>query len=87
MINKVKEKELFDNNFSFDNTLTDKQKRKIEAKYKKVICIDTNVIYKNAKEASKECQATSTTIITNICKKGGGKVKLKNGQYLTFKYL
>lgn len=63
-----------------------KSKNRYDVKHKKVICIETGKIYKNAKEATIECGVSGTGSVTTRCRKGGGRVKLKNGKYLNFKY-
>lgn len=55
-------------------------------KRNKIICIETNEIYKSAKEATKQCSVNSTSAVTRACRKGGGRVKLKDGKLLTFRY-
>jgi len=62
------------------------EKRKTEENLKKkVYCVEKDKLYKNAKVASKECKGI-VRYIYQACGKGGGKAKLKNGEYLTFMF-
>lgn len=55
-------------------------------KSNKVYCIEQKQLYNNAKEATQQCNVSSTASVTTVCKKCGGKAKLKDGTYLTFMY-
>lgn len=60
------------------------EKRKTEENLKKkVYCLEKDKMYKNIKNASKECKVFVGNVY-KACNSGGGKATLKNGSYLTF---
>jgi group I intron endonuclease len=83
VINNMKKN---DGIFKLSEETLKRRDRDKNLKSSKVYCIEQKQIYNTAKEATQQCNVSSTASVTTICKKGGGKAKLKDGTYLTFMY-
>lgn len=80
---KIREKKI---KLSEEELLIIDEAKSKQSRETKVVCMDTGILYVNAKQATELCDVCNTGLVTGVCRKGGGKVKLRNGEYLSFRY-